>query len=104
MTLTIEDSPTDNRPVLLIGAVVAFIVTLTAGAVVLQRRKTRLAELDLIESWDAFGSVKEVVKLEDSAPLEGGAVDGASEVEAEQDGTAEEPKPLTGADLDWDNV
>ena len=50
------------------------------------------------------GSVKEVVKLEDSAPLEGGAVDGASEVEAEQDGTAEEPKPLTGADLDWDNV
>lgn len=104
VTLTIEDSPTDNRPVLLIGAVVAFIVTLTAGAVVLQRRKTRLAELDLIESWDAFGSVKEVVKLEDSAPLEGGAVDGASEVEAEQDGTAEEPKPLTGADLDWDNV
>jgi len=89
---------------LLIGAVVAFIVALTAGAVVLQRRKTRLAELDLIESWDAFGSVKEVVKLEDSTPLEGGAVDGASEVEAEQDGSAEEPKPLTGADLDWDNV
>ena len=70
------------------------------------RRRSRLAELDMIESWDAFSSVKRVEPITKTAStsLEGGAMDGATEVEAEDDGEPKEAKPLTGADLDWDNV
>ena len=64
------------------------------------------AELDMIESWDAFRSVKPVETVESTTPisLEGGVTEAATEVEADIEGEPEEAKPLTGADLDWDNV
>jgi hypothetical protein len=106
VTLDITEPPTDNRTLMLVGAIGGFIGLLVLVAMVATRRRSRLAELDMIESWDAFSSVKRVEPIDDSAPasLEGGAMDGANEVEAEDDGEPEEAKPLTGADLDWDNV
>ncbi len=104
--LNVNEPPNDNRPMLLIGAVLAFISVLTGGAMLAARRRSRLAELDLIESWDAFGSITPVdATVNDStATLEGGAIDGASEVQAEEEGNEEEPQPLKGTDLDWDDV
>ena len=104
--LQIEEPASDNRPMMLIAGVLAFIGILTAIALLAARRRTRLAEIDLIESWDAFGTTKAVEPAEEKAvvSLEGGAIDGASEVQAEQEGKEEEPQPLKGTDLDWDNV
>ena len=104
--LQIEEPASDNRPMMLIAGVLAFIGILTAIALLAARRRTRLAEIDLIESWDAFGTTKAVEPAEEKAvvSLEGGAIDGASEVQAEQEGNEEEPQPLKGTDLDWDNV
>jgi hypothetical protein len=106
VTLTINEQPSDNRPLMLVGGIVAFIAVLLLIAMIGSRRKARLAEIDLIESWDAFSSVKKVPTTGNAGAvsLEGGAVEGAQEVEAEDEGEPEEAKPLTGADLDWDNV
>ena len=106
VTLKISEPASDNRSLLLIGAVAAFIVVLTVVALLAGRRKARLADMDLIESWDAFGSVKPVKATDSTSTisLEGGVVDAASEVQAEDDGVQEEPQPLKGTDLDWDNV
>jgi hypothetical protein len=106
VTLKINEPASDNRPLVLIGAVVGFIVVLTVVALLAGRRKARLADMDLIESWDAFGSVKQIEATDSTSTisLEGGVVDAASEVQAEDDGVQEEPQPLKGTDLDWDNV
>ena len=106
VTLDITELPTDNRTMMLVGAIGGFVGLLVLVAMLATRRRSRLAELDMIESWDAFSSVKRVEPIDTSAPvsLEGGAIDGATEVEAEDDGEPEEAKPLTGTDLDWDNV
>jgi hypothetical protein len=106
VTLDITEPPTDNRTMMLVGAIGGFVGLLVVVAMIATRRRSRLAELDMIESWDAFSSVKRVEPIDESAPvsLEGGAMDGATEVQAEEDGEPEEAKPLTGADLDWDNV
>ncbi|MEJ6665514.1 MAG: hypothetical protein QNL47_06000 [Euryarchaeota archaeon] len=104
--LNVNEPPNDNRPMLLIGAVLAFISVLTGGAMLVARRRSRLAELDLIDTWDAFGSITPVdATVKDSTvKVEGGAIDGASEVQAEEEGNEEEPQPLKGTDLDWDDV
>ncbi|MEJ6562096.1 MAG: hypothetical protein QNL85_00105 [Euryarchaeota archaeon] len=104
--LNVNEPPNDNRPMLLIGAVLAFISVLTGGAMLVARRRSRLAELDLIDTWDAFGSITPVdANVKDSTvKVEGGAIDGASEVQAEEEGNEEEPQPLKGTDLDWDDV
>ena len=106
VTLNVNAPPNDNRPMLLLGAVLTFISVLTGGAMLVARRRSRLAELDLIESWDAFGSITPTDATVEDSPvtLEGGLIDGASEVEAEEEGNEEEPQPLKGTDLDWDNV
>jgi len=106
VTLTVEDAASDSRPLILVSSLVALFGLLLGGAMYAARRKARLADLDLIESWDAFGSSKPVVALDQDSniALEGGVVDGATEVEAEDSGEENESKPLTGADLDWDDV
>lgn len=106
VTLDITEPPTDNRTMMLVGAIGGFVGLLVLVAMMATRRRSRLAELDMIESWDAFSSVKRVEPITKTAStsLEGGAMDGATEVEAEDDGEPKEAKPLTGADLDWDNV
>ena len=106
VTLKIDEPASDNRPMILVAGVVAFIGILTGIALLAARRRTRLAEIDLIESWDAFGTIKAPEPADENAvvSLEGGVVDGASEVQAEQEGKQEEPQPLKGTDLDWDNV
>ena len=106
VTLTVEDPAGDSRPLILVSSLVALFGLLLGGAMYAARRKARLADLDLIESWDAFGSSKPVVALDQDSniALEGGVVDGATEVEAEDSGEENESKPLTGADLDWDDV
>jgi hypothetical protein len=106
VTLDITEPPTDNRTMMLVGAIGGFVGLLVLVAMIATRRRSRLAELDMIESWDAFSSVKRVEPIDESASLslEGGAMDGATEVQAEENGEPEEAKPLTGVDLDWDNV
>ena len=106
ITLDISEPPSDGRTMMLVGAIGAFVVLLVAVAMIASRRRARFAELDMIESWDAFRSVKPVSPLESTTPisLEGGVTEAATEVEAEIKGEPEEAKPLTGVDLDWDNV
>ena len=106
ITLDISEPPSDGRTMMLVGAIGAFVVLLVAVAMIASRRRARFAELDMIESWDAFRSVKPVSPVESTTPisLEGGVTEAATEVEAEIKGEPEEAKPLTGVDLDWDNV
>jgi hypothetical protein len=106
ITLDISEPPSDGRTMMLVGAIGAFVVLLVVVAMIASRRRARFAELDMIESWDAFRSVKPVEPVESTTPisLEGGVTEAATEVEADIEGEPEEAKPLTGADLDWDNV
>ena len=60
VTLDITEPPTDNRTLMLVGAIGGFIGLLVLVAMVATRRRSRLAELDMIESWDAFSAVKRV--------------------------------------------
>ncbi len=76
----------------------------------------RKAELAMIDTWDSFGGFSSKPSTEKTlVNLEGGVVDGAEEVLAEDEilekpesiiveDTPTESKPVTGVDLDWDNV
>jgi len=79
-------------------------------------RRQKKAELAMIDTWDSFGGVSSKSPVGKAlVTLEGGAVDGAEEVLAEDEilekperiileETPTESKPVTGVDLDWDDV
>ena len=112
ITLYVEEAEGDNRVAMFIAAGVGFVGILTLIAFVALRRQ-RKAEMAMIDSWDSFGGISPQ-KTESSKPitLEGGVVEGAVEVLAEQDNSEAgvedesitESKPLAGIDLDWDDV
>ena len=114
ITLYVEESEGDSRVMMFVLAGAGFVSVLVLLATVALRRQ-RKAELAMIDTWDSFdGFSSKPPTGKTLVNLEGGAVDGAEEVLAEdetleQDGisseeTATESKPVTGVDLDWDNV
>ena len=112
ITLYVEEAEEDNRVAMFIAAGVGFVGILTLIAFVASRRQ-RKAEMAMIDSWDSFGGISpQNTELSKPITLEGGVVEGAVEVLAEQDNSetpvedesATESKPLAGIDLDWDDV
>jgi len=115
ITLSVEEAEQDSRAAFFIAGTIGFVGLLSFIAFVALRRQKK-AELAMIDSWDSFGgfsakpdSGKTLVSLE------GGAMEGATEVledsetsssmdEESPEITPSESKPVTGMDLDWDNV
>ena len=115
ITLSVEEAEQDSRAAMFVAATVGFVGLLSLIAFLALRRQKK-AELAMIDSWDSFGSFsakpdtgKELVHLE------GGAMEGATEVledtetpspmeDESPEVTPSESKPVTGVDLDWDNV
>ena len=113
--LSVEEAEQDSRAAMFVAATVGFVGLLSLIAFLALRRQKK-AELAMIDSWDSFGSFsakpdtgKELVHLE------GGAMEGATEVledtetpspmeDESPEVTPSESKPVTGVDLDWDNV
>tara|TARA_B100001094_G_scaffold302127_1_gene329064 strand:+ start:1 stop:1605 length:1605 start_codon:yes stop_codon:yes gene_type:complete len=114
ITLYVEEAEADSRVAMFVAATSGFVGILVVIAVIALRRQKK-AELAEIDKWDSFGSfssqTSEQTKLDN---LEGGAMDGAQEVLAEEEileqpeqsvsDEAEESKPVVGVDLDWDDV
>ena len=100
-----------------IAASGGFFGILVVIAVVALRRQKK-ADMAMIDTWDSFGDFSSTSKPpagKTLVNLEGGAMDGAEEVlaedemlELEESPPAEEPsseqKPVAGIDLDWDDV
>ncbi|MGY8699301.1 MAG: hypothetical protein ACKVHC_06325, partial [Candidatus Poseidoniales archaeon] len=115
ITLYVEESEGDSRVMMFVLAGAAFVSILVLIAMVALRRQ-RKAELAMIDTWDSFGGFSSKPSTEKTlVNLEGGVVDGAEEVLAEDEilekpesiiveDTPTESKPVTGVDLDWDNV
>jgi hypothetical protein len=115
ITLSVEEAEQDSRVAMFVAATGGFVGLLSLIAFLALRRQKK-AELAMIDSWESFGGfsakpdqVKELVNLE------GGAMEGATEVLAESerspalgeespDTPPSESKPVAGVDLDWDNV
>ena len=115
ITLYVEESESDSRVMMFVLAGAVFVSILVIVAMVALRRQ-RKAELDMIDTWDSFGGFSSKPSTEKpSVNLEGGVVDGAEEVLAEDEileqsdagsleETPTESQPVKGVDLDWDNV
>ena len=114
-TLVVNEGAEDGRIMTFVIAATSLVVVLGLIAFVANSRRKKMAELDMIESWDAFGQKKN--KLPDQSiegkevpELESGLTDSAHEVEAEEASIPEieeamiEQKPKQDLDLDWDNV
>ena len=115
ITLSVEEAEQDSRAAFFIAGTIGFVGLLSFIAFVALRRQKK-AELAMIDSWDSFGgfsakpdSGKTLVSLE------GGAMEGATEVLEDSETSSSmdeespeiapsESKPVTGMDLDWDNV
>jgi len=85
-TITVVDVEQNSSSVLLIGGgigIIVFIIVITMFAL---RRRRKLDEIVLLESWDSFGK-KPMIETDSKSitELEGGIIDGAQEVENEQD-------------------
>ena len=114
VTLYVEEAEEDSRVAMFIVATSSFVGVLVIIAIIALRRQKK-AELAMIDTWDSFGSFSSSsTSQETSEKLEGGAIDGAQEVLAEEE-ILEQPdssdsqetpesKPVTGIDLDWDDV
>ncbi len=85
-TITVVDVEQNSSSVLLIGGgigIIVFIIVITMFAL---RRRRKLDEIILLESWDSFGKKPKIETDSKTIPeLEGGIIDGAQEVENEQD-------------------
>jgi hypothetical protein len=115
ITLSVEEAEQDSRAALFVGGTVGFVGLLSFIAFIALRRQKK-AELAMIDSWDSFGGFS---AKSDSGKtlvnLEGGAMEGATEVladseaslpdaESTSDVESEVQAPVVGTDLDWDNV
>lgn len=115
ITLSVEEAEQDSRAALFVAGTIGFVGLLSFIAFVALRRQKQ-AELAMIDSWDSFGGFS---AKSDSGKtlvsLEGGAIEGATEVLADNDTSlpdaestneagSEVQEPVVGTDLDWDNV
>ena len=114
VTLYVEEAEADSRVAMFVAATSGFVGILVVIAVIALRRQKK-AELAVIDTWDSFGSFSsQTSEQSKSDNLEGGAMDGAQEVLAEEEileqpeqsvsDESEESKPVVGVDLDWDDV
>ena len=115
ITLYVEETEADSRVAMFVAATSSFVGILVVIAVIALRRQKK-AELAMIDTWDSFGSFSSQPSTQtEPDDLEGGAMDGAQEVLADEEvldqpeqsvsqESAPESKPLTGVDLDWDDV
>ena len=114
ITLYVEEAEADSRVAMFVAATSSFVGLLVIIAVIALRRQKK-AELAVIDTWDSFGSFSsQTSEQSKSDNLEGGAMDGAQEVLAEEEileqpeqsvsDESEESKPVVGVDLDWDDV
>jgi hypothetical protein len=118
ITLYVEELEGDDRVAMFVLAGSGFVGILVLIAVVALRRQKK-AEMAMIDTWDSFGDFSSASKPTDGktlVSLEGGAVDGAEEVLAEdesmeqleetpsQESQSEQKPVLISIDLDWDDV
>lgn len=115
ITLYVEVFEADSRVAMFVATGGGFVGILVLTAMIALRRQKK-AELAMIDTWDSFGGVSSKSPVEKTlVTLEGGAVDGAEEVLAEDETleqleetdpqeTSSEQKPVAGIDLDWDDV
>jgi hypothetical protein len=114
-TLVVNEGVEDGRILTFVTAATALVILLGLIAFVANNRRKKIAELDMIESWDAFGKNKKKESTDSTEgkkvpKLESGLIDGAQEVEAEEASILEiedsmlEQKPEQTIDLDWDNI
>jgi hypothetical protein len=114
-TLVVNEGVEDGRIMTFIIAAVSLVAVLGLIAFAANSRRKKMAELDMIESWDAFGQKKKKAPTQSvdgkTVPeLESGLTDSAHEVEAEEASIAEieevmlEQTAKQEVDLDWDNI
>ena len=114
ITLYVEEAEADSRVAMFVAATSGFVGILVVIAVIALRRQKK-AELAMIDTWDSFGGFKPSSNDDKKRDeLEGGAVEGAEEVLAEEEildsakpvleDSAADTQPVAGIDLDWDNV
>jgi hypothetical protein len=113
-TLVVNEGVEDGRMMKFVIAATSLVVVLGLIAFVANNRRKKIAELDMIESWDAFGQKKKNKTTQSDEgkavpELESGLTDSAQEVEAEEASILEiedsmlEEKPKQ-VELDWDNI
>jgi hypothetical protein len=115
ITLSVEEAEQDSRAAFFIAGTIGFVGLLSFIAFVALRRQKK-AELAMIDSWDSFGGFSQKPDSGKTlVSLEGGAMEGAVEVladnedsvqdaESTSDSASDVQEPLVGTDLDWDNV
>ena len=115
ITLVVNEGVEDGRVLNFVIAATSSIILLGVIAFVANNRRKKIAELDMIESWDAFGQTNKNKPTPSNdgkivPKLESGLTDSTQEVEDEEDLIPEieeamlEQKPKQELDLDWDNV
>ena len=114
-TLIVNAGVEDGRIMKFVIAATSLVVVLGLIAFVANNRRKKIAELDMIESWDAFGQNKKNKPTQSNdgktvPKLESGLTDSAQEVEEEEASIPEieeamlEQKPEQKVELDWDNI
>jgi hypothetical protein len=114
-TLVVNEGQEDDRVMAFVIAATSLLAVFGLIGFIVSSRRKKIAELDMIESWDAFGKNKKTTSTQSDAgkavtELESGLTDSADEVEAESAAIPDieeamleqEPKPKV--ELDWDNV
>ncbi len=114
-TIVVSAGQEDVRVMTFVIAATTLVVVFGLIGFIASARRKKIAELDMIESWDAFGKNKKTTSTqsdtEKAVPkLESGLTDSAHEVEAEEAAIPDieeamleqEPKPKV--ELDWDNI
>ena len=85
-TITVVDVEQNSSSVVLIGGGIGIIVFIVVITMFVIRRRRKLDEIELLESWDSFGKKPKIETDSELVPqLEGGIIDGAVEVQKEQD-------------------
>ena len=114
-TLVVNEGQEDDRVMAFVIAATSLVVVFGLIAFIASSRRKKIAELDMIESWDAFGKNKKTTSTQSDAgkavpELESGLTDSADEVEAESAAIPDieeamlEQEPKQKVELDWDNV
>jgi hypothetical protein len=115
ITLVVNEGVEDGRVLNFVIAATSSIILLGVIAFVANNRRKKIAELDMIESWDAFGQTNKNKPTPSNdgkivPKLESGLTDSTQEVEDEEELMPDieesmlEQKPKQELDLDWDNV
>ncbi|MDE0558276.1 MAG: right-handed parallel beta-helix repeat-containing protein [Candidatus Poseidoniaceae archaeon] len=114
-TIVVNAGQEDGRVMKFVIAATTLVVVFGLIGFIASARRKKIAELDMIESWDAFGKNKKTTSTqsdtEKAVPkLESGLTDSAHEVEAEEAAILDieeamlEQEPKQKVELDWDNI